>query len=152
MIAQICADALGVAVADLDLVGPDTALTPDCGKTSASRQTYITGKAAEMAGRALRARILAMTNMGEDAVIRPEPGALRVSDGRGERRIDLVALEPDGNGYVLAAEESYDPPTGALDERAGRALCGLRLWRADGRGRGGYGARHGEGAADHGGA
>ncbi|MFC6686701.1 xanthine dehydrogenase family protein molybdopterin-binding subunit [Jhaorihella thermophila] len=116
MIAQICADALGVAVADLDLVGPDTALTPDCGKTSASRQTYITGKAAEMAGRALRARILAMTNMGEDAVIRPEPGALRVSDGRGERRIDLVALEPDGNGYVLAAEESYDPPTGALDE------------------------------------
>ncbi len=116
VIAQICADALGVAVTDLDLIGPDTALTPDCGKTSASRQTYITGKAAELAGRALRARILALTNMGEDAVIAPEPGALRVSDGRGERRIDLTALKADAHGYVLAAEESYDPPTEALDE------------------------------------
>lgn len=116
VIAQITADALGVALSELDLVGPDTALTPDCGKTSASRQTYITGKAALLAGQALRARILAMTNMGSDALIAPVPGALCVRDGHAERRIDLAAIEPDENGYVVAAEESYDPPTCALDE------------------------------------
>ena len=33
VITQICADALGMPLADFELVGPDTALTPDCGKT-----------------------------------------------------------------------------------------------------------------------
>ena len=54
VITQIFADALGVPVGRIDLVSADTALTPDCGKTSASRQTFVTGKAAELAGRALR--------------------------------------------------------------------------------------------------
>jgi CO/xanthine dehydrogenase Mo-binding subunit len=39
----------------IPLFGADTALTPDAGKTSASRQTYVSGKAAEKAARALRA-------------------------------------------------------------------------------------------------
>ena len=34
----------------------DTAITPDCGKTSASRQTFVTGKAAASPARAMRAR------------------------------------------------------------------------------------------------
>ncbi|MFV0512735.1 MAG: molybdopterin-dependent oxidoreductase [Jhaorihella sp.] len=116
VITQICADALGVPVDAFELVGPDTALTPDCGKTSASRQTFITGKAAFLAGAALRARILKLTNMGEDARIVPLPGSVRVSDGRQSRDITLAGLPGDANGYVLAAEESYDPPTAALDE------------------------------------
>ncbi len=49
VIAQICADGLGVPLASISLVGGDTAMTPDCGKTSASRQTFITGKAALLA-------------------------------------------------------------------------------------------------------
>ena len=56
VITQICADALGLPVAAFELIGPDTALTPDCGKTSGSRQTYVTGKAAEAAGRSLRGK------------------------------------------------------------------------------------------------
>ena len=47
---QIAADALGAPVDRIDLVSADTDLTPDCGKTSASRQTFVTGKAAELAG------------------------------------------------------------------------------------------------------
>src|SRR5262249_24226271 len=38
IVAQICADALGAPIERFDLVSGDTALTPDCGKTSASRQ------------------------------------------------------------------------------------------------------------------
>src|SRR4029079_4184628 len=47
VIAQIAADALGLPLAAFRLVGGDTAITPDAGKTSASRQTFVSGKAAE---------------------------------------------------------------------------------------------------------
>ena len=115
VIAQIFADAFGVALGDIRIVGPDTALTPDCGKTSASRQTFITGKAALLAGAALRARVLAMTNMGDAAAVSLTGGCVKVSDGSRSARIALTDLPVDANGYALAAEETYDPPTGALD-------------------------------------
>ena len=116
VIAQIAADALGVALADFHLLGPDTAMTPDCGKTSASRQTFITGRAAEAAGKALRATILRHSNLSDTARIRVSGGRVTVADGDKTRDIDLAALAPDANGYVLAAEETFDPPTTTLDE------------------------------------
>ena len=54
IVTQICADAVGAPIDHFDLVSGDTAITPDCGKTSASRQTFVTGKAAHMAGIELR--------------------------------------------------------------------------------------------------
>ena len=54
ILTQICADALGAPIDRFDLVSADTSITPDCGKTSASRQTFVTGKAAQMAGAKLR--------------------------------------------------------------------------------------------------
>ena len=116
VITQICADALGMPLADFELVGPDTALTPDCGKTSASRQTFITGKAAELSGRRLRADILRLSNMSEDASIRLDGAAIVISDGSATRRIELAEMPADEFGYVLRAEESFDPPTVPLDE------------------------------------
>ena len=116
VVTQICADALGMPLADFELVGPDTALTPDCGKTSASRQTFITGKAAELSGRRLRADILRLSNMSEDASIRLDGAAIVISDGSATRRIELAEMPADEFGYVLRAEESFDPPTVPLDE------------------------------------
>ncbi|WP_317056035.1 molybdopterin-dependent oxidoreductase [Roseovarius rhodophyticola] len=116
VIPQICADALGLPLAQFQIIGADTALTPDCGKTSGSRQTYVTGSAALRAGQALRARILAMTNMGTEASLTLQGTTLIVSDGKAERRIALQDLEADAQGYVLSAEETYDPPTQPLDE------------------------------------
>ena len=116
VITQICADALGMPLADFELVGPDTALTPDCGKTSASRQTFITGKAAELSGRRLRADILRLSNMSEEATIRLDGAAIVISDGSATRRIELAEMPADEFGYVLRAEESFDPPTVPLDE------------------------------------
>ena len=116
VITQICADALGMPLADFELVGPDTALTPDCGKTSASRQTFITGKAAELSGRRLRADILRLSNMSEEATIRLDGAAIVISDGSATRRIELAEMPADEFGYVLRAEESFDPPTAPLDE------------------------------------
>jgi CO/xanthine dehydrogenase Mo-binding subunit len=113
VIAQIAAEAMGVPLAALDLLGADTHLTPDAGKTSASRQTYVTGRAAEAAARALRAAILRHANA--DAGTRltlAEEGHVEID---GVRRIDLARLPEDGLGYVFRAEESYDPPTLPLD-------------------------------------
>ncbi|MCP4070555.1 MAG: molybdopterin-dependent oxidoreductase [Hyphomicrobiales bacterium] len=116
VIPQICADALGVEIGKFELVGADTALTPDCGKTSGSRQTFVTGKAAELAGLALRKQILRMSNMGDSATISLEDQKLVIRDSKSAHSVGLVDLEPDENGYVIAVEETYDPPTTALDE------------------------------------
>ncbi len=152
VITQIAAEALGLPVSAFERLGADTALTPDAGKTSASRQTFVTGKAAERAARSLRAAILRHANAGEAAILRLAGAHLEVEDG-GLRRIDLAALPPDANGYVLAAEETYDPPTTpARRRRPGRALCGLWLRRATGGTGGGHRARHGEADPDHRGA
>jgi CO/xanthine dehydrogenase Mo-binding subunit len=117
VIAQICADALGVPLAAIRVEGADTAITPDAGKTSGSRQTYITGKAAEKAGRALRETILRTANVSEAATILLEAGAIVVAEGEALRRIALSTLAENRFGYVLMAEESYDPPTVPLDAK-----------------------------------
>jgi CO/xanthine dehydrogenase Mo-binding subunit len=114
VIAQIAADSLGLSVEAFELVGPDTGVTPDCGKTSASRQTFITGRAAEAAGRALRAEILRQTNFSEDAVLALTGGVLTATEKGKTQTIELGA--PNAFGYALMAEETYDPPTTALDE------------------------------------
>ncbi len=116
VITQICADALGLPVSDFLLVGADTAVTPDAGKTSASRQTIVTGKAALLAGQSLRRSILRLSNMGESAQLRLSDGVVVVADGVRAQTIDFRLLPLDARGYALSAEESYDPPTEPLDE------------------------------------
>ena len=115
VIAQIAADALGLPLALVDLVSADTDLTPDCGKTSASRQTFVTGTAAERAGSALRLKLLRLANAGEGATLSLEGACLVVRDGEVVRRVDLASLTRDGHGYVQCAEETFDPPTSPLD-------------------------------------
>src|SRR6266851_226592 len=69
IVTQICADALGAPIERFDLLSGDTSITPDCGKTSASRQTLVTGKAAQMAGEQLRRAILKLAGACECASI-----------------------------------------------------------------------------------
>ncbi len=117
VIAQICADALGVPLDRIRLRGADTAITPDAGKTSASRQTFVTGKAAQKAGRALREAILRFANVSDAATLEFGPGVLVIREGEALRRIDLASLAADADGFVFRAQESYDPPTAPLDEK-----------------------------------
>ncbi|QEX23435.1 aldehyde oxidase [Hypericibacter adhaerens] len=115
VVTQIFADALGAPIDKIDRISADTDITPDAGKTSASRQTFVSGKAAELAGRALRAQILRAANAGEDAVIQFGPGQVTVKDGAHERRIDLAMLPVDARGYVFSEEATFNPPTSPLD-------------------------------------
>jgi CO/xanthine dehydrogenase Mo-binding subunit len=116
VIAQIFAEALGVPATDLVLVGAATDVTPDAGKTSASRQTFVSGNAARLSGAGLRARLLAAVGAGEGAEIVLRDGAVAaIRDGSGETPLDLAAMQPDNEGYVLTSTETYDPPTTPLD-------------------------------------
>ncbi len=117
VIAQICADTLGLPLEKFRLKSADTAITPDAGKTSASRQTFVTGKAAEKAGRALRETMLRFANVSEKAVIALDGASLVIREGEATRHIDLSTLNADADGFVFRAEESYDPPTLPLDAK-----------------------------------
>ncbi len=116
VVTQIIADAVGAPLSAFDLVSADTDLTPDCGKTSASRQTFVTGKAAQLAGEQLRAEILRRANAGADARIAFEAGRIRISEADTVRAIDLATLPTDAHGYVFMTEATFDPPTSPLDE------------------------------------
>jgi CO/xanthine dehydrogenase Mo-binding subunit/aerobic-type carbon monoxide dehydrogenase small subunit (CoxS/CutS family) len=117
VIAQIAADALGLPLGKVRLVGADTSVTPDAGKTSASRQTFITGRAAEKAGRALREKVLRFANVSDRAALSIEAAMLTVREGDAARVIDLSAMEADSDGLVFRAVETYDAPTTALDAK-----------------------------------
>ena len=106
---QIAADALGLPVGQFALVSGDTDRTADAGKTSASRQTFVSGRAAEGAGRDLRQKILRLANAGPDAVLSLDGAALTVRDGAEVRLIDLASTG------ALVGEGTFDPPTTPLD-------------------------------------
>jgi CO/xanthine dehydrogenase Mo-binding subunit/aerobic-type carbon monoxide dehydrogenase small subunit (CoxS/CutS family) len=109
---QIAADALGVPAEAVRLVAGDTDRTRDAGKTSASRQTFVSGNAARLAAEDLRRRLLALVNAGPDATIAID---LTIRDGDRVVRPDLARLTPDANGDVLVGVGRFDPPTTALD-------------------------------------
>jgi CO/xanthine dehydrogenase Mo-binding subunit len=129
VVTQICADALGAPIAQFDLVSGDTAITPDCGKTSASRQTFVTGKAAHMAGSKLRSEILKLAGACACATIEFGDGRVVVVEGGKRREIDLSQVQSQNphpvpqnardkggaSGYVITCEETFDPPITPLD-------------------------------------
>jgi CO/xanthine dehydrogenase Mo-binding subunit/aerobic-type carbon monoxide dehydrogenase small subunit (CoxS/CutS family) len=57
VLAQVVADTMDVPMAAVQVAAPFTGSAPDAGKTSASRQTFLTGKAAMLAATALRAEV-----------------------------------------------------------------------------------------------
>lgn len=115
IMAQIAADALGAPLERIAQVCGDTDRTADAGKTSASRQTFVSGKASELAGRDLRAQLLRLANAGDDAGLEFGDGRVLVRhDGR-ERAIDLAGMPADAEGDVLAGTGTFDPPTAPLD-------------------------------------
>jgi aldehyde oxidoreductase len=116
VITQIAAEALGVQPDDIDLVIGDTDRTQDAGKTSASRQTYVSGNAAKAAAEELRSRLLTLAEVGPDALIETTDEGLRVIDGKESQLLELGRLTADADGCVLDASGTYDPVTTPLDE------------------------------------
>ena len=116
IVTQICADAMGVPVAHFDLVSGDTAITPDCGKTSASRQTFVTGKAAHMAGEKLREAILKLAGSCQCGTVEFGDGVVRVIENGTRKELQLAEFPLDVHGYVITCEATFDPPITPLND------------------------------------
>jgi CO/xanthine dehydrogenase Mo-binding subunit/aerobic-type carbon monoxide dehydrogenase small subunit (CoxS/CutS family) len=91
ILSQIAADALEVELGAIDLVTGDTDRTADAGKTSASRQTFVSGNATRLAAADLLRRI---------ELAGP----------------DLSLLPEDGDRCIVVGEGTYDPRTTPLDD------------------------------------
>lgn len=115
ILTQIAADTLGLPMAAFRMVMGDTDGTADAGKTSASRQTFVSGKAVELAALDLRRQILRLANVGEAAKLHLGDGRLGVAEAGIVREIDLKALAGGRDGDVLTGEGRFDPPTTPLD-------------------------------------
>jgi aldehyde oxidoreductase len=102
---------LGVPVGQVEIVGPDTDVTPDAGKTSASRQTFVSGNAARLTGLQLRSEILRLTNCYDGKILVGRDGMTVTAPDGMVHRVPL----PQAEGYAIEAAESYDPPTLPLD-------------------------------------
>lgn len=115
---QIAADALGVPATQILYLMGDTDVTLDAGKTSASRQTFVSGNAVRLAAEDLRRQILRLGNVGENASIELSPGHGKITlrDGAAVRVIDLASLPTVERSDVLVGTGTFDPPTTMLDE------------------------------------
>ena len=115
---QIMAEALGLPMERIGMVVADTDLTEDAGKSSASRQTFVSGRAAQLAGADLRARVLALVNAGANARIRLDGARLHVTDGNGVEHAVALGRLPvvADDDIVLEGRGFFDPPCTPLDE------------------------------------
>ena len=116
VMAQICADALGLDLNLFELVSADTDRTADAGKTSASRQTFVSGKAAELAGLDLRKKVFESLNLNEPAQLSINNGKLVATTDKKQESLDLTNLPADDEGLVIVGEGTFDPPTSPLDQ------------------------------------
>jgi CO/xanthine dehydrogenase Mo-binding subunit len=102
VLAQLAADALGVALARVDVPEPSTAVVPDTGPTVASRTTLIAGGLVQRAARRLREELLRW-------------GLANGVDGEDPSRL---AAAMAAAGERAAVSERYAPPAEARWDRA----------------------------------
>ncbi len=123
---QIAAEVLGVGTEEILLVRADTGLTTDAGATSASRQTYISGRAVYEAATKAKEALLKKA-----AEIFNAPSSLIVCDGgyfypqyREYQKIPFGevakrAVQADG---VIRGEGTFNPETSSLDPETGQGI------------------------------
>jgi len=125
-LAQIAAQQLGVHVDNVKIVSADTAVTPDAGATSASRQTYISGnavrRAAASAGDIILSKASEMLGVPAKNLVLAE-GAVSLEK---ERNINLsltdVLAECKKQGIVVLGSGSFNPEVTGLDEETGQGV------------------------------
>jgi len=119
-LAQITAEAVGVPIESITVVGPDTAITPFDSTTSASRATNMMGSAVLAGGAKLKRRLIELAAPlleVEPDELAAEDGAVYVTNNPQERltyietlgRNQLDRLEEEGE---FATKLGLDPQTG----------------------------------------
>jgi len=147
-LAQIAAEEFGIDMEDVRVVSADTGITPDAGASSASRQTYISGNAVQLAAREAKKVLLetAATMLGvapDEVVIGYKELSVRttsaqsqfLTDCLSECRLDL-GMAPKGKGQSVSLADClaecrakgkltlghgwFNPDTTGLDPETGQ--------------------------------
>lgn len=108
-LAMMIAEELGTPLEHIRVIGPDTAITPETGPTTASRQTFLTGNATLMACRALKDQLFG--HAAESLDVPPESLELRF-----DQIVDTVSGKhvPLGEmGGPFFVERRYHAPDSA---------------------------------------
>jgi CO/xanthine dehydrogenase Mo-binding subunit len=126
---QMFADAVGLPLSCVEQVMGDTDLTADAGKSSASRQTFVSGNAAKGAGADLRRRLIDALDLGDrvdaEVALVLDGDRLLGRHGGEERALDLRALTasarrgedgaPASHADLFVGTGYFNPPTVPLD-------------------------------------
>ncbi len=119
VMAQIAAETLGVKYDDVNVISADTAVTPEGGATSASRQTFISGNATrnacEMAKKTL-AEVAAEVMEAEISELIFEEGMI-YCDASKSKVLSYKELMPEmkKRGLLALGQGSYNPKASSLD-------------------------------------
>lgn len=126
VLCQIAVSEMGIGIEDIRLIRGDTALTPDAGYTSASRQTYISGNAVREATARLRMLVLENAARFLDVPVNQltiEEAAIKsIRDGAVLTTLKEVAARCHREGKRLMGEGFFDPPTTTLDPQTGQGI------------------------------
>jgi CO/xanthine dehydrogenase Mo-binding subunit len=115
MCAQVAAEELGVDPRTVQVTLADTALTPEAGSSSATRQTFFTGNAVRLAATELKKVLFDVAGH----VLPVHPEDLGVADSHvydrehPDRRVSFLQLvsEAKGRGIPLEVRSHYQPTT-----------------------------------------
>ena len=126
MVAQIVAEEIGVPLARVRPILADTKLTPESGSSSATRQTYFTGSAVQLAASELKKQLqdIAASHLKELIY------EIKIENGEAynifhpETRLTLQELAREGKrrGYSLEAMGLYKPPTMTENTETGQSM------------------------------
>ncbi|MFQ5852568.1 MAG: xanthine dehydrogenase family protein molybdopterin-binding subunit, partial [Candidatus Binatia bacterium] len=117
--AQVAAEQLGTEVDRVQVVTNDTAITPDCESTSASRVTYLSGNAVRLA--ATKARMQVLELAARDLGCTPED--LKLMNGvvaYREQGMPLAELFRRHTLHTVTAVADFMPETSPLDPETGQ--------------------------------
>jgi len=126
MVCQIAAEEIGVPLDRVRPILADTELTPESGSSSATRQTYFTGSAVQLAASELKKQLqdIAAAHL-EELVYE-----IKIENGeaynvfRPHKRMTLKELAREGRkrGFSLDAASLFKPPTMPEDTQTGQSM------------------------------
>ncbi len=126
MVAQIVAEEIGIPLDQVKPVLADTNCTPESGSSSATRQTYFTGSAVQIAAAELKKQIqdIAAVRMKELVYDIAVQNGMAFSIHRPAKSVSLRELAREGKkrGFSLETTGIFKPPTMEEDKERGLSM------------------------------